>query len=65
MSRSRMGKSSVAVLAVLILVLGIAPAAQAASWSTQTTQNGSEAEHSALYDISCEPFTTSACVAVG
>ena len=34
-------------------------------WSIQTTPNGSGAEHSALYDMACEPESTSACTAVG
>lgn len=34
-------------------------------WSIQTTPNGTKAEHSALYDISCEPASTSACTSVG
>ena len=53
-------------LTTAICLLGVLPAgAQAASWSIQFTQNGPETEHSALYDLACEPFTTSACVAVG
>jgi subtilisin family serine protease len=34
-------------------------------WSTQTTPNGTGAEHSALYDMACEPESTSVCTAVG
>jgi hypothetical protein len=48
----------------LLLALGNAEA-RAAAWSIQTTANASEAEHSALYDIACEPASTSACTAVG
>jgi hypothetical protein len=69
MSRRRKARSrcaSAALLVFAVCLLGIAPAAApAASWSLLTTQNASEAEHSDLYDIACEPFTTNACVAVG
>lgn len=34
-------------------------------WSIQSTPNGSEAEHSALNDIACEPGSTTVCTAVG
>jgi subtilisin family serine protease len=34
-------------------------------WTIQTTPNGSGEEHSALYDIACEPGSTSVCTAVG
>lgn len=36
-----------------------------ASWKIQSTPNASGAEHSNLYDISCEPASTTACTAVG
>ncbi len=57
----------VALFAVVGL-LGVAALpgmAKAESWSIQTTPNGAEAEHSALYDMACEPLTTSVCTAVG
>ena len=64
MARSR--RAPVALLFAALCLLGVAPAAaQAASWSIETTPNGSEAEHSALYDIACEPQSTTACTAVG
>ena len=34
-------------------------------WIIETTPNASGAEHSALYDMACEPSSTSACTAVG
>jgi subtilisin family serine protease len=34
-------------------------------WSIVTTPNGSEAEHSELHDMACDPGSTSACTAVG
>ncbi|HEU5104363.1 MAG TPA: S8 family serine peptidase [Solirubrobacterales bacterium] len=34
-------------------------------WIIETTPNASGAEHSALYDMACEPESTSACTAVG
>jgi subtilisin family serine protease len=34
-------------------------------WIIETTPNASGAEHSALYDMACEPTSTSACTAVG
>ena len=34
-------------------------------WVIETTPNASGAEHSALYDMACEPASTSACTAVG
>jgi hypothetical protein len=55
-----------ALLAIVMASAALAPSvAQAASWSIQTTPNGTGAEHSALYDISCEPEGPSACTAVG
>lgn len=54
------------ITAVALLVgLVSVPSAVAASWSTQTTQNAPGAEHSALYDISCEPASSTLCIAVG
>ncbi len=54
------------IVVLTLLALFVAPSlATAANWSLQTTQNASGAEHSALYDISCEPASTSLCVAVG
>lgn len=59
----------VAVVAVTVLVLVIlafgGARAEAATWSTVTTPNGSGAEDSALYDMACEPGSTNACTAVG
>lgn len=34
-------------------------------WISEATPNASGAEHSALYDMACEPESTSACTAVG
>jgi subtilisin family serine protease len=34
-------------------------------WTIETTPNASGAEHSVLYDMACEPASTSACTAVG
>lgn len=34
-------------------------------WIIETTPNASGAEHSNLYDMACEPASTSACTAVG
>jgi len=34
-------------------------------WIIETTPNASGAEHSALYDMACEPSSTTACTAVG
>jgi hypothetical protein len=36
-----------------------------AAWTIQSTPNASGAEHSNLFDISCEPASTTACTAVG
>lgn len=56
----------VLLLSVGLLLLAVLPgSARAASWSIQSTPNGSGAEHSSLYDISCEPLTTTVCTAVG
>lgn len=49
----------------LLLIAALPGAAGAASWTIQATPNGSEAEHSSLYDLSCDPLTTTACTAVG
>lgn len=54
-----------AALPLLALLLLLPSGARAANWSIQTTPNGASAEHSALYDISCEPESTNACTAVG
>lgn len=55
-----------AFAAFALASLALAPAlSQAASWSIQTTPNGTGAEHSALYDMACEPASTSVCTAVG
>jgi hypothetical protein len=53
------------VVAILALLSVAVPPATAANWSIQTTQNATGAEHSALYDISCDPATTALCIAVG
>ena len=47
-----------------MVVLGVS-GARAASWSIHSTANAEGAEHSALYDIACEPASTSVCIAVG
>jgi hypothetical protein len=61
-----MPASVVAVLALAIPILAsLASSASAATWSIQTTPNATGAEHSALYDISCEPSGTSVCFSVG
>jgi hypothetical protein len=54
-----------ASLALLVSWLCLSAPAQAASWSIQTTPNAPEGEHSALYDISCDPGSTELCIAVG
>lgn len=57
-----------AVVAAGLVVCAFAfsvASASAATWSIQTTPNASGAEHSALYDISCEGAGTNACVSVG
>lgn len=55
-----------ALAASALAVLALAPAlAQANKWSIQTTANGAGAEHSALYDMACEPESINACTAVG
>ncbi len=53
-----------ALFAFAIGALGVTNAA-AATWSTVTTPNGTGAEDSILYDIACEPGSTTACTAVG
>ncbi len=63
-------RTFVQAVAVVGLVVACAFAfsvasASAATWSIQTTPNASGAEHSALYDVSCEGATTKACVSVG
>jgi hypothetical protein len=58
--------AAVAIAASLFAYLSLGSAsADAASWSIQTTPNGSGAEHSTLDDIACEPESTNACTAVG
>jgi hypothetical protein len=53
---------ALSALAALALVQSTA---HAATWSTQTTQNASGADHSVLYDTACDPDSTIACTAVG
>ncbi|HWO82318.1 MAG TPA: hypothetical protein VNM38_00840 [Solirubrobacterales bacterium] len=50
--------------AVCLLIFGV-PGASAATWTIQTTPNATGAEHSNLYDISCDPSATNPCVSVG
>lgn len=57
--------SKLAIMLLPLSLLIVPTHALAASWTLQTTQNASGAEHSALYDLSCEPATTNLCVAVG
>ncbi len=54
-----------AVIWTLMSLIAAPAFAAATAWSLQSTQNASGAEHSALYDIACEPASTSLCVAVG
>jgi hypothetical protein len=56
--------AAVATLTLCALFLWTS-SALAATWSIQTTPNASGAEHSALYDISCEAAGTKACFSVG
>ena len=51
-------------LAASVLVIGVSPAS-AATWTIQTTPNATGAEHSNLYDISCDLSATNPCVSVG
>jgi hypothetical protein len=53
------------VLLVCVSALVGSSAASAATWTIQTTPNGSGAEHSALYDVACENAATNVCVSVG
>lgn len=51
-------------VAISLLIFGV-PGASAATWTIQTTPNATGAEHSALYDISCNSSATNPCVSVG
>jgi hypothetical protein len=53
------------LLVVVAVALAWTASASAATWTIQTTPNASGAEHSALYDISCEGAGTKACISVG
>lgn len=53
------------IIAVTLIFASIAPGANAATWSLQTTPNPAGANHSYLYGIGCEPSSTSLCMAVG
>jgi hypothetical protein len=57
--------AAASLLGLLVFLSASIEVAQGAGWTTQSTPNGSGAEHSALYDISCEPADTEACTAVG
>ena len=57
--------AAVATVLALALLAALPAAAGAANWSIQTTPNSAGAEHSALYDLACEPSGTSWCIAVG
>lgn len=60
-----MRKLNFAAFAVAVCMLGVTvPGATAATWTIQTTPNAT-AEHSNLYDISCDPSATNPCVSVG
>jgi len=50
--------------AVCVLIFGV-PSASAATWTIQLTPNASGADHSNLYDISCDPSAATPCVSVG
>jgi hypothetical protein len=56
-------RSALLIVGVGLIILP--GTAGAASWSIQSTPNGAGAEHSSLFDMSCEPLTTAACTAVG
>lgn len=61
-------RSRVSILMCLLIGVGagaFSSSAKAALWPLQTTPNGTGAEHSALYDMACEPQSTSVCTAVG
>jgi hypothetical protein len=59
-------RTVVAMTLGVCLALASSPVpAQGAGWSIQTTPNGTGAEHSALFDISCEPEGANPCTAVG
>ncbi|HEY3435832.1 MAG TPA: hypothetical protein VGK43_03370 [Solirubrobacterales bacterium] len=62
--RRLMASISAAGLILGILVLSTS-SATAATWTIQTTPNAAGAEHSNLYDISCEGSATKACYSVG
>src|SRR5207253_189881 len=55
---------SSAILACSIAAIS-AGSASAATWTIQTTPNATGAEHSNLYDISCDAATTKPCISVG
>ncbi len=63
-SRFRLPMSGL-LLVVALVPLAWTTSASAATWTIQTTPNASGAEHSNLYDISCEGAGTKACVSVG
>lgn len=51
-------------VATSLLAIGV-QGATAATWTIQTTPNATGAEHSNLYDISCDPSASNPCVSVG
>jgi hypothetical protein len=53
-----------AVASVACVAPFLAPSGASAAWSQQTTPNAA-VDHTALYDLACEPASTSVCVAVG
>lgn len=57
-------RRAAAIAAIACFAPLAAPHGAWAAWSQQTTPNAS-LDHTALYDLSCEPASTSTCIAVG